>query len=522
MRHQMIYARNTVPTGTITITRLRWRANGAATATTGGTWSNVTIQMCTSATPHTAPDATFANNYGADLTTVYTGPVTVASTIPSYPGPFYVDVPLTTPFTYSGPGDLLIEVSWAAGTYTGPGTAAQTTDYHIPAGTPAARVYSTAAGATTGAVNTSAGMVVNFDYTPDPFPASKALYGNDCYDSLYYELFTPAINFDLDGTAIRMQPNAIGGYDVSPVPLNFVAPVSAGLPAADDARSVQTLPFTFPFPGGSTTQIGIITNGFVWLDGTTTSTDFTSSVTELLTLAPRLCVAWTDWNVNPAGTGGNGTWHYDVISPTEVHATWNGVGAFGYSATYGGPVARTFQCKIFADGAVEYHYVSGVNPYYARDCVVGIKPGTGTYANTGNSNLTTLGVNPLSTASGTTAGLILDVDVLPRLGVTFNYVTSNIPATAAFTATVLSFAAVVPGLDLGFLGMPGCRQNIALAGSTTLGLVFTNPSGSLSVGIPNDPLYLGFPLAAQSVAFVAGVNPFGGLTSNGVLITCGN
>src|SRR5262249_46944727 len=158
----------------------------------------------------------------ANLTTVYAGPVTVAATTPSFPNAFYVDIPLTTPFSYSGPGDLLIECSWAAGTYTGalpaPNTRSEDTDVVTFAGlSPAASVRSIVSPTATTAqtVQTATAIVVSLDYTPDPYPASKLQYGNDCYDSLYYELFSPATNFDLNGTAIRMQLNGIGGYDVS-------------------------------------------------------------------------------------------------------------------------------------------------------------------------------------------------------------------------------------------------------------------------------------------------------------------
>jgi hypothetical protein len=529
MRHQMIYARETVPTGTITITRLRWRANGAFTSTSGGTWSNVTIKMCTSANPNTAPSATFASNYGADLTTVYTGPVTVAATTPSFPNAFYVDVPLTTPFSYSGPGDLLVECSWPVGTFTSAAPAGRAEDTDVvtfPGLSPAASVRSIASPTATTAqtVQTAAATVMNFDYTPDPYPASNLPYGNGCYDSLYYELFSPATNFDLNGTAIRMQLNSIGGYDVSKVPLNFVPPVSASLPAGDDLRSVQTLPFLFPFPGGNTTQIGIVTNGFIWLDGTTTSTDNSASLGDLLTQPARLAVAWTDWDASaPTPTGsGNGTWHYDVISSTEVDATWSGIGAFGYTSIFGGPAAKTFQCKMFSNGAVEYHYVDAQSPYYGRDCVVGIKPGPGVYADTGSRNLTSLGLASFSTHSGTTAGVTIGIDALPRLGTTIHLVTDNIPAPTSTTAVLLSFATVLPGLELTFIGMPGCYQNVAVANSTTLGLLFTTPSGSLPLVIPNAGIYLGYQVFAQSVAFVTGLNAFGALSSNGVRISIGN
>ena len=70
--------------------------------------------------------------------------------------------------------------------------------------------------------------------------------------------------------------------------------------------------------------------------------------------------------------------------------------------------------------------------------------------------------------------------------------------------------------------MPGCSQNVAVAGSTTLGLVVTNPSGSLPLVIPNAGIYLGYQVFAQSVAFVSGFNAFGALSSNGVRISIGN
>jgi hypothetical protein len=154
--------------------------------------------------------------------------------------------------------------------------------------------------------------------------------------------------------------------------------------------------------------------------------------------------------------------------------------------------------------------------------VVGIKPGPGTYADTGSRNLTTLDFASFSTHSGTIAGMTLDIDALPRLGTTIHLVTNNIPATTGATAVLVSFAADLPGLELTFLGMPGCYQNVAVAGSTTLGLVLTNPSGSLPLVIPNAGIYLGYQVFAQSVAFVTGFNAFGALSSNGVRISIGN
>lgn len=520
VHQQMIYALGSLPQGKLTITRLRWRANGGATATTGGTWSNVVIDMCTSATPYTAPSTTFASNLGTDLTNVYTGTVTVLPAANSFPGADYVDVTLTTPFVFNGGGDLLIDVTLPPGGFTG-GTVT-TTDYQIPTGTPAARVYSTTANATTGTVNTSAGIVVTIDYTVDPASALQSNTGYGCYDSSFYEFFSPSATCDLSNSAIRMQPNGSGGYDVVPVPLTFFTPVSAPLVATslDDGISVQTLPFTFNFPGGSTTQIGICTNGFIWLDGTTTSTDFSATPAELLAQAPRLAVAWTDWNANPASTSGGGTFHYDIDpSNNAVYATWNGIAAYGWTSAYGGPVFSTFQCAMFADGSVEYRYQTVNHPYTPREMVVGIKPGAGTYADPASTDLSN--ALPIHTVGGTIAGLRLACSARPVLGGSLSLTTSGVPATAALTALLVN---LLPGAgnDLGAFGMPGCKQYVDLNGVTVASFGFTTPTFVQTLTVPTNPALVGLPLSFQSVSMVAGVNPLGALTSNGVDMTVGS
>lgn len=521
VRQQMIYALGSLPQGKLTITRLRWRANGGATATTGGTWANVTIGMGTSATPYSAPSSTFANNLGADFTTVYSGSVTVQPAPQAFPGLDYVDVTLTTPFVFQAGGDLLIDVVLPSGGYTG-GTVT-TTDYQIPTGTPASRVYSTTPTNATGSINTSAGIVVTIDYAQDPASALQSVAGYGCYDSALYELFTPAAAFDLSNSGIRLQPNALGGYDVFPVTATFFTPTSAALTMSsgslDDGVSAQTLPFSFAYPGGSTTAISIATNGFVWLDGTTTTTDFSPAASDLLTQAPRLAVAWTDWNANPTGTGGGGTLHFDVDpSNTAVYATWNGIGAYGWSATYGGPVFSTFQCALFSDGSIEYRYQTVNNPYTPREMMVGIKPGAGTYADPGSLDLS---ANlPITLSGGTTSGLRVAASARPVLGQSFDVTVSSIPAAATFTALLVNVTSA-PGTDLGVVGMPGCKQYVGGAGVFVSGVGFAPPSFLQTFPVPNNMALVGLPLHFQGASLVPGVNPLGGLTSNALNMVIG-
>ena len=45
-----------------------------------------------------------------------------------------------------------------------------------------------------------------------------------------------------------------------------------------------TLPFSFAFPGGATTQVRMCSNGYLWLNGTNTTADFTPTVARSLRL----------------------------------------------------------------------------------------------------------------------------------------------------------------------------------------------------------------------------------------------
>ncbi len=106
----------------ILIQRLRWRANGSATATwTGGSYGQVRIDLSTAAVDHAAVVPTFAQNHGQDRTTVHNGPVTVSPQPTGFgvPGPWFVDVPLAQPFFYDpNAGDLLIDID-TLGTFAG-------------------------------------------------------------------------------------------------------------------------------------------------------------------------------------------------------------------------------------------------------------------------------------------------------------------------------------------------------------------------------------------------------------------
>lgn len=122
----------------ILIDRLRWRANGGA-AQAGGTYAAVTIRMSTCPVDQSQVVSTFASNHGADLTTVYAGPVNVLTGAGTTPNNWYVDVQLTTPFRYDpSQGDLNVDLAHDAVGWVGtigPAVDCQTTGSNV------ARIY---------------------------------------------------------------------------------------------------------------------------------------------------------------------------------------------------------------------------------------------------------------------------------------------------------------------------------------------------------------------------------------------
>lgn len=118
-------------------------------------------------------------------------------------------------------------------------------------------------------------------------------------------------------------------------------------------------------------------------------------------------------------------------------------------------------------------------------------------------------------------GLTLTTGGLPLVGNTsFDYKVSLIPAVSP-VGIMLFGDQQAPGLDLGFLGMPGCRgyTNANLASFT---FPVTQPAciGSQPLPIPNNTALVGTAFTAQALAFSL-ATPLNLVTSNGTLVTIG-
>ena len=334
--------------------------------------------------------------------------------------------------------------------------------------------------------------------------ASTSAYGTGCYTryATFFETFAGA-GFDLGGTATVTNSLVLtrsgAGYQVTRNQASaWFAPTSANLTLTDDSVSAAlNLPFTFSFVGGSTTQVRICSNGYVWLNGTSTTADFSPTAGELVAGLPRLAPLWMD--LNPAA---GGTVHYDVDSVNGVaYCTWVNVVAYGTTN------AQNVQVAIRSNGTIEYRW-RACNP--SGEALVGWSPGN----NVGLPPARDLSATvPFSTGTDS-LGLGLRAINRPVLGTTFQMAVENIPAGSSFGVVFLGFTKPNPAVDLTGIGMPGCFRYSSQ--ESQAGQFVTGTSYTYSLALPNNAAFRGLVLYSQAATLTPGVNALGALSSNGV------
>jgi hypothetical protein len=165
-----------------------------------------------------------------------------------------------------------------------------------------------------------------------------------------------------------------------------------------------------------------------------------------------------------------------------------------------------------ATGTVEYRWQTCYLP--SSQSLVGWSPGTPS-TDPGERDVSNL---PFTTA-GEQRALLLTA--LPRAitGTAITYTISNIAPTAFFSALMQNFGGVDPGIHLGFLGLPGCRLFVNFP-VPVMTVLFGSPATML-FSIPNVPSLVGIEVDNQAAAWISGVNPFGAVTSNGLVTKVG-
>lgn len=338
--------------------------------------------------------------------------------------------------------------------------------------------------------------------------ARAAKFGRGCpQPAVVYELFDGQNLIDLSNTAIDFLGNATSGYVAVPS-TGFFTGYTNVVPAGDDTVSgPYTLPFTFTFPGGSTNQIEISSNGFLWLStGNWNSRCCYGDPWAFVNDGPSIAALWQDLNPN---AGGN---LYFDIDPngTEVHITWANV------PEYYNTGANTAQITLRSDGSFRLSWGNVANA--SHDCLVGFSQGNGAID---PGSLDFSASLPFTMGAG---GIPLALDPQsgsrPQIGATFTMEISSFPGSSLFGVMALGLVQHLAGIDLSGLGMTGCRQHVSLDATTFVSLA-QNPA-PFSMALPNNTAFLGLALQAQALTLSPGANALGVLSSNGLTLVVGN
>jgi hypothetical protein len=336
--------------------------------------------------------------------------------------------------------------------------------------------------------------------------ASSTTYGTGCYSLArsYYENFATAASFDLGNSnpVTNLQHVFLGNaYLVLSAPAAWHTPTGTNLGLGDDTETNQALPFTFPYPGGTTTQLVICSNGFI-SPAASNGISYQPDPNALLAGFPRYCVFWHD--LNPSA-GGQVIFDSDPANGV-VYVTWLNV------QVYGAGGSNTFQAAFFATGNVELRYqsMSGQAITYPN-VIVGWSPGGGG-RDPGSRDISAS--VPFQTDTADAAPLALASSARPVLGTTINLLTTAIPPGTPAGALIFSFAHHDPGLSLASLGMPGCLQYVGL--DVTVVFAGTGTTNTRPVAIPSNPIHAGSHVYVQTATFSPGFNALGVIASNGL------
>lgn len=344
----------------------------------------------------------------------------------------------------------------------------------------------------------------SLEFGTGPLAASTP-YGFGCgpTSKAFYEEFNSSA-FDLNGMAMTLVNN---GSDYTAQPGGTFMPPSASaatLPLSLDDEETVTLSGTFPYHGGSTSSLIVCSNGFVSV-ATGNGTDYTPTIGEWLNSSVARWGSWHDFNVTTGGAV-----KFEQIG-TIAYVTWDGAFSFGTTDP------NTWQMQFdLATGNVTYVWDSIIAS--GDEWLVGYASGT----NDNNAGARDIS-SELASTFQTSAFNGDPVELLttsPTLGTTCVLTTTDIPATSVLAIQALSLTAHNPGINLAFLGMPGCAAYTNLDAVYTM--VVSGGQATHGLTIPNQANLIGFQVFAQSSVFAPTINPFGFVNSNGVALTLGN
>ena len=340
-----------------------------------------------------------------------------------------------------------------------------------------------------------AGLNLRVTYRPAASSGFFQQFGDGCYfrPRGFFENLPDGPNPpDLQNTGIQMTRLANNYLDAAG-PNAIIPPTGASITTGpftgsssadwDDAYLVHYLPFTFPFPGGSTGVISIGSNGYVYLDAATSTSINTcgaayGQIEPWRDEKPRLAPYFHD--LDPRVGGGI---FYEIdpaATPQYVRITWSQVPEYGLPAA-----VNTFQMTLRSNGDVGIAYGALANRSQGNDAYAGFAEGDGAHLPTAQDLSATM---PFQSGDGVIPP-VLGTSARPVLGTTVNLTTTNLVPGTQFVFLATGFGAIPAGVPLDVLGMPGCRQYINPVSSLLLPVIGGQTSSPLT--IPNVSAYLG-------------------------------
>lgn len=365
---------------------------------------------------------------------------------------------------------------------------------------------------------------LRIEYTPAADAAHYAPFGAGCYDrpQAFYERFPPAVGTpDLANTGLSMT-FAGDHYQVTSSAATIVPPASPSLTAGpagstssgswDDALSLPIqLPFSFAYPGGSTSYVTIASNGSVLLDyvydcGNGLCNALYGDLSSFRDGPARVAAFHHD--LDPAAGGGV----YCDVDPANqfVRITWEHVPEWGQAIG-----ANTMQVTLHANGDMELAYGTLGNRGANNDAICGFTPGQHARLPAAQDLSATL---PFQSGDGTLPPG-LRMDARPVLGTTPHFQTTDRAPGVTFQVFVAALdGAVAPGLPLAAFGMPGCSLHLNQPSifATSLDSTFSVP-----FAIPASAAFQNVQLFCQVAPLTPGANAAGALVSNGLCVQLG-
>jgi hypothetical protein len=497
----------------VVINAIEWRAIAAVAASI--TYPSVEIYVQNAAVDFLTPSTTFATNRTVAFPTTpnYSGPVTVNA---GAAGVYVINIPLTTPFTYSPElgQDLLVEIVLLANPTPLTGTAVDcgfNTALHQ-----CNSVRSV--GSTTAATGAASAFcpIIRAGYTNAPGAAFNTKNGAGCYKTSrsFYELFAGSAN-DLSNTTVTMVQNGQGYTAVTTPGATIVPPTGVGLALTDDIVSpAQTLPFTFDYPGGSTGTIFVDSNGSINLNAVGVSSIGGTAAALLTSTTHRLAASMQD--LLPDGATNIDNVYVDTTSvPGQALITWQNVPCFGQTSP-----TSTFQIALIDNGtndSVEFRFVTLTNNSTSNGgvAITGFSLG-GTATDPGSVDLT---AGPVVSTLDLPA-LAARATSRPVLGTNWNLEIQNIPVGGVLGLDIIGLSD--PGLnDLAIIGLPGCGLRASL--DSISAYIPAGSTHAFNLAIPANPALVGINVFATGAMYVLPApNAFGAITANGVQGTIGN